>query len=97
LKENNMSKLGELMTGYCTFMTTSMPNYDEAKLKNVLDFLLMMPIETAALFISQIDGIDRASKPFKYMTQIHLALLKKSSVYKRDFYDPIVKAGEGKI
>jgi len=97
LKESNMSKLGELMIGYCTFMTTSMPQYDESKLKNVLDFLLMMPIETAALFISQIDGFDRASKPFKYMTQIHLALLKKSSVYKKEFYDPIVKAGEGKI
>jgi hypothetical protein len=97
LKENNMSKLGELMIGYCTFMTTSMPEYDERKLKNVLDFLLMMPIETAALFISQIDGFDRASKPFKYMTQIHLALMKKSDVYKREFYDPIVKAGEGKI
>jgi len=97
LKENNMSKLGELMIGYCTFMTTSMPQYDEAKLKNVLDFLLMMPIETAALFISQIDGFDRASKPFKYMTQIHLALLKKSSVYKKEFYDPIVRAGEGKV
>jgi len=92
-----MSKLGELMIGYCTFMTTSMPEYDAAKLKNVLDFLLMMPIETAALFISQIDGFDRASKPFKYMTQIHLALLKKSDIYKREFYDPIVRAGEGKV
>ena len=97
LKENNMSKLGELMIGYCTFMTTSMPQYDEAKLKNVLDFLLMMPIETAALFISQIDGFDRAGAAFKYMTQIHLALLKKSSIYKKEFYDPIVKAGEGKV
>ena len=96
LKESNMSKLGELMIGYCTFMTTSMPEYNEAKLKNVLGFLLMMPIETAALFISQIDGFSRSSKPFKYMTQIHLALLKKSSSYKKEFYDPIVRAGEGR-
>jgi hypothetical protein len=97
LDENNMSKLGELMIGYCTFMTTSMPEYDTAKLQNVLKFLLMMPIETAALFISQIDGFDRSSEPFKYMTQIHLALLKKSPEYKREFYDPIVRAGEGKV
>jgi len=96
LKESNMSKLGELMIGYCTFMTTSMPEYNEAKLKNVLAFLLMMPIETAALFISQIDGFSRSSKPFKYMTQIHLALLKKSNSYKKEFYDPIVRAGEGR-
>jgi len=97
LKDSNMSKLGELMIGFCTFMTTSMPEYEKTKLKNILDFLLMMPIDTAALFISQIDGFDRASKAFKYMTQIHLALLKTSKKYKSDFYDPIVRAGEGKL
>lgn len=97
IKENNNAKLGELMVGFCTFMTTSMPNYDDSKLKNVLNFLLMMPIDTAALFISQIDGFERISAPFKYMTKIHLALLKSSKAYKVQFYDPIVKAGEGNL
>ncbi len=97
LKENNMSKLGELMIGFCTYMTTSMPEYNAVKLKNILGFLLLMPIDTAALFISQIDGFNRASNSFKYMTQIHLALLKTSSRYKKEFYEPIVKAGEGKL
>lgn len=96
IKEGNMSKLGELMIGFCTFMTTSMPDYDDKKLDNINKFLLMMPIDTAALFISQIDGFDRSSKAFKYMTQIHLALLKKSSRYKKEFYDPIVRAGDGR-
>ena len=97
LKDNNMAKLGELMVGFCTFMTTSMPEYDKEQLENVLNFLLLMPVDTAALFISQIDGFDRSSPSFKYMTQIHVSLLQKSKIYKTDFYDPIVKAGEGKI
>jgi len=97
LKDNNNAKLGELMVGFCTFMTTSMPEYDEAKLKNVLDFLLMMPIDTAALFISQIDSFERSSRAFKFMTKIHLSLLKGSKAYKSNFYDPIVKAGEGNL
>lgn len=97
LKENNMSKLGELMIGFCTFMTTSMPEYNKQQLQNILNFLLMMPVDTSALFISQIDGFDRSSPSFKYMTQIHIALLQQSKKYKTDFYDPIVKAGEGKI
>lgn len=96
IKDNDMSKLGELMIGFCTFMTTSMPKHNTDKLKNVLEFLLLMPIDTAALFISQIDGFDRSSPPFKYMTSIHLALLKSSKKYKTHFYDPIVKAGEGR-
>ena len=57
----------------------------------------MMPIDTAALFISQIDGFERSSDAFKYMTQIHLALLKTSKRYTTEFYNPIVKAGEGKL
>jgi len=97
LKDNNNAKLGELMVGFCTFMTTSMPEHDDNKLKNVLDFLLMMPIDTAALFISQIDSFDRTSPSFKYMTKIHLSLLKGSRSYKKNFYDPIVKAGEGNL
>ena len=96
-KENNLSKLGELMLGYCTFMTTSMPEYNAEQLNNVLNFLLLMPIESAALFISQIDGFDRSSEPFKYMSQIHRSLMKKSPKYKKEFYDPIVRAGEGRV
>jgi len=97
IKDNNNSKLGELMVGFCTYMTTSMPDHNDAQLKNVLDFLLMMPIDTAALFISQIDSFERSSAPFKYMTKIHLTLLKGSKSYKTNFYEPIVKAGEGSL
>jgi len=97
LKNNDNAKLGELMVGFCTYMTTTMPEYDDKKLQNVLDFLLMMPIDTAALFISQIDTFDRSSKAFMYMTKIHLSLLKGSKKYKQNFYDPIVAAGEGTL
>ena len=97
IKDNNNSKLSEVMVGFCTYMTTSMPVYDEVKLKNVLDFLLIMPIDSAALFISQIDSFDRSSEAFRYMTKIHMSLLKGSKAYKKNFYDPVVKAGEGSL
>ena len=97
LKANNNSKLSELMVGFCTYMTTTMPDYNDAKLKNVLDFLLIMPIDCAALFISQIDSFSRSGDAFQYMTKIHMALLKGSRAYKKNFYEPIVKAGEGSL
>jgi DNA polymerase III delta prime subunit len=96
-KDNNNSKLSELMIGFCTFMTTTMPETDKNTLKNVLDFLLIMPIDTAALFISQIDSFDRSSPAFIYMAKIHMTLLKSSKEYKKNFYDPIVAAGEGTL
>ena len=93
-KNGDNDKLGQLMVGFCTFMTTSMPKYDAKQLQNVLDFLLIMPIDTAALFISQIDSFSRQSTEFKYMTKIHVKLLNSSKQYKKDFYDPIVAVGE---
>jgi len=97
LKDGDNGKLGELMVSYCTFMTTTRPDYNKKQLQNIEDFLLLMPIDTAALFISQIDSFDRNSKAFKYMTDIHVALLKQSKRYKTDFYDPIVDCGDGKL
>jgi hypothetical protein len=94
LKENNMSKLGELMTSFCTFMTTTMPDYEDHHLENVYNFLRIMPVDTASLFISQIDGFERSGNAFKYMTQMHMTLLKKFKKYKTEFYDPIVAAGD---
>lgn len=97
LKAGDNGKLGELMVSYCTFMTTTRPDYQRTELRNIEDFLLMMPIDTAALFISQIDSFDRNSEAFKYMTEIHVALLKQSKNYKKNFYDPIVDCGDGKL
>jgi hypothetical protein len=96
-KEGNNAKLGQLMVGFCTFMTTSMPKYQKENLQFVEEFLLMMPIDTAAIFITQIDKFDRTSEAFKYMTKIHITLLKQSKRYEKEFYDPIVECGEGKL
>jgi len=94
LLENNMSKLSELMIGFCTYMSTSMPKYKKLELNNILNFLLSMPIDIAALFITQIDNFKRNSSQFKYMTKIHLDLLKISDRYKEEFYNPIVQVAK---
>lgn len=93
IKESNQAKLGKLMVAFCTYMTTSMPDYAKENLENIEEFLLLMPIDTAALFINQVDGFKRESKEFIYMTKIHMQLLKKSKQYKEEFYDAIVNVG----
>ncbi|MGD2072836.1 MAG: hypothetical protein PVG65_05045 [Candidatus Thorarchaeota archaeon] len=94
IKERDNAKLGQLMVSFCTFMTTSMPEYKENNLKNIENFLLTMPIDTAALFISQIDSFERSSDKFKYMTSIHMTLWKASKKYKEEFYDAVVECGK---
>jgi hypothetical protein len=94
LSAKDNAKLGELMIAFCTFVMTSLPTYTDKELKNVLEFLLIMPIDTAALFISKIDTYERESKEFKYMTEIHKILLKNDR-YRKDFYEPMIKCGTG--
>lgn len=91
LKENNMSKLGELMVSFCTYMTTSMPDFKKDNLQNIINFLILMPIDTSALFISQLDSLERTSEAFKYMMVLHSKLQDTDPRYKTEFYEPIVK------
>ena len=96
LKDNNNSKLTELMVGFCTYMTTTMPKYEQKNLDNILEFLLMMHVDTTAMFVTQINSLERKSTAFIYMTGIHMNLMTKSDIYKKKFYEPIVRVGEGK-
>ena len=93
VKDNDNSKLSELMTSFCTFMVTTLPKYQNDNLKNVIEFLLLMPVDTAALFMSQIDQYERSSQAFQYMTKLHVILTQKSNRYKQEFYDPLVGLG----
>jgi len=91
LNKNNNAKLGELMIGFCTFLTSSKPKYTEKELNNIAEFLSIVPIDTAAIFVSQIDNFSRSSEEFKYVTLIHSKLMKSSPLYKKKFYESIVE------
>lgn len=90
----NNAKLGELMTGFCTYLATSRPDYTKKELDNLVKFLVIVPIDTAALFVSLIDKYPRQSEEFAYITKIHSTLMKSSTDYKKKFYESIVKAGK---
>jgi len=94
INDNNNSKLGELMIGFCTYLTTSRPEYTDKELNNIASFLSIMPIDTAAIFVSKIDSFGRSTDEFKYITNIHSKLMKKSIDYKKNFYESIVKCAK---
>lgn len=93
VKEGNNAKLGEIMVGFCTFLTSSRPDYREKELRNIAEYLATSPIDIAAIFVSQIDTFKRSSEEFKYVTGVHSRLMKSSSLYKKKFYDSIVEVG----
>ena len=95
VSQQNNAKLGELMVAFTTFVSTSRPDYGLKEQKNIVSFLTDIPIDTAALFVSQVDNFSRSSEEFRYITKLHTDLMKLSDRYRKDFYEPIVAVGRG--
>ncbi len=92
LKENDNAALGNLMTSFITYLTTSKPKYEAAEKKNLVTFFTDIPLDTAAIYVTTIDSFDRKTAEFKYVTSLHVAL-SKDPAYKVMFYEAIVKCG----
>jgi hypothetical protein len=87
LLTNNNAKLGELMESFSTYMQATMPELKGDHVKNIHDFLITMPVDTASLFIIQSD-IDRNTKEFKYVTRV-MKELYKSPIFKERFFEKL--------
>jgi hypothetical protein len=91
LKANDNSKLGDLMTSFTTYLQNTMPDLKSNEIKNIHDFLISMPVDTASLLIIQSD-IDRQSKEFKYTTKL-MKELYKSPTFQQKFFEKLRKPG----
>lgn len=92
LKENDNAGIGNVTTSFLTYLTTSRPKFETREAQNVAKFLCDIPLDSAAIFVTGIDTYDRGSKEFKYITSLHVEMM-KIPVYKQMFYETVVKAG----
>ena len=95
LKDNDNASLGNIMTSFVTYITTSKPKYLDKEKKNIAKFLVDMPLDSSALYVTIIDNLDRGSSEFMYVTNLHVELLKIPD-YKTMFYEAIVRCGRDK-
>jgi len=87
LNTNDNAKLGDLMTSFNTYLQNTMPDLSGSEIKNIHDFLIAMPVDTASLLIIQSD-IDRTSKEFRYITKL-MKELYKSKVFQQRFFEKL--------
>jgi len=93
VNKGDNAKLGELITGFVTYLTSSRPEYKKKEKENVIAFMTDIPIDTAAVFITSLDRFSRQSEEFKYVTGLHVEMMKMSDLYKKQFYEEMVKVG----
>jgi hypothetical protein len=92
VKQKHNAKLGEIVVALTTYLSTSKPKYTDKELNNVIDFLTDVPIDTSAIFCSQIDNLDRNDEAFKYVSLMHAKMNKMSEKYREKFYEAMIKA-----
>jgi len=87
INANDNSRLGELMQSFSTYLQTTMPDLKANEIKNIHDFLITMPVDTASLLIVQSD-IDRQSVEFRYITKL-MKELYKSPIFQSRFFEKL--------
>ena len=90
VEEKDNASLGDIMVSFSTFLVTSKPQVKEDELKNIIKFLTDVPVDTASIFVLQIDGCDRTSDEFKYYTKLQIDLMKDKN-YTEKFYNILIE------
>jgi hypothetical protein len=78
-------KLVDLVTGVFNFISTSKPKYkiskqngrdisNDKKMKNIVDFLCILPVEVMTTFITKIDQLPNDSDNKQYMAKWHATM-----------------------
>lgn len=93
IKEENNSKMSELMTGFFAFLASNKPEVKPENLENISAFLCDIPIDIAAMFLPQADRLDRRSESFRYIKKLH-ELMVTNKRYKEKFFDTIIGVNE---
>jgi len=81
------------MTSFMTFLVTSRPEYDDQNVKNISQFLIDLPHDVSAMFLTTIDKYKRDSKEFSYARKLQKEMLKIDE-YKMKFYEEMKSLGE---
>jgi len=91
--EGDNASLSKIMNSFVTYLVSSKPEFTDKEQANVALFLIDMPLDCAAIFVTSIDTFDRKSDEFKYATTLHVSLMKNPK-YKEMFYEAIVSCGK---
>jgi hypothetical protein len=95
VKSNNNAKLSEIIKGFFTFMMNSKPTYGKKELGHIVNFLTDIPVDTAAVFITDIDSLERNTDEYKYLTKLHATAIGDAK-YRKEFYEKLATVSDKK-
>ena len=94
INDNDNARLSNVLNGFCTFLSTSRPDYNEKQLDNIADFITDLPVDMATVFSTYVDSLPREDKAFSYFQLINTTLMSNKK-YKKEFYEKAIELNEG--
>lgn len=95
VKDNDNARLSELVTGLIYYMAHQKPVIKHEEYEGIIDFLTMIPIDTAAMFISETDKFNHNSEEFACLAEFHVYCAKHfPEKYKKNFLDKMEELSE---
>ncbi|MCF7927050.1 MAG: ATP-binding protein [Candidatus Izimaplasma sp.] len=87
--EGRNPKLSDLMVMVVQYLSTNRPKLTEKIEKNIVDFLTTVPIDIAAIFVTETEAMERSSKEFDYMVRLHMTFTNKYKKYIEEFHNKL--------
>lgn len=90
VKDGKNLKIGQAMTSVMTYLSTSMPVFNDNNLENITNFMLDIPADIGATYFSWLSDLKKKDqKAFIYMSKIQVDMIKDDN-YRTRFYDVMV-------
>lgn len=82
-------RLSDLMVMIVQYLSSNQPNLHKQEKSNIVDFLTEVPVDIAAIFVTEVEPMDKSSKEFEYMIKLHMTLTKEFPKYVTDFHNKL--------
>lgn len=94
IENGNHLRLSQLMDSFIYFLLNEKPENNETTLNNIASFLIDIPDDIGAIFISKLGSLGTTSESYMYMMKIHQKLVLSNLNYRDKFYTKMINASK---
>lgn len=94
VKKGDHAAISDVMKGFVTYLLHEKPEISDDKKYDIGKFLIDIPVDVAALFVTEISKLNRNTLEFAYFTKLNVFLMRNSEDYKKKFYEKLVDLGK---
>jgi len=93
VREKNNKKIYEILQSFISYLSNNRPDQNEKNIDNILNFLLDLPMDIAASFVTTINTMQTGSIEHLYFMNLLIELNNKSDDFKKNFFDKLINLG----